>query len=499
MTIQLNFVREGICITVPQGITLLQAQQAAGLAPDAPCGGRGTCGKCLVDIRFPGDSLWQRVKACCTQVSEDLQVRTLASKAMSVLEKDQIPPATAWDPWAVETDEKPVYMAAFDLGTTTLAGFLVSRAGTIARAGMRNPQTQYGADVISRVQYALDGGTQALSECVRNALDDLLGQLCDHAHIQRSQIRAVSLVGNTCMHHLFLGICPTTLARIPYSPTVKEPMVLRCSEYGLQTHPDAQLLMLPVIAGFVGADTVGCMLACDWENRDALTLLIDIGTNGEIVLGNRYRSIACSTAAGPAFEGALISCGMRGAPGAIDHVTQKDGKVSWSVIGNEPPMGICGSGLIDLTWVMLQTGGMDETGRLDDTKVYTLPDTQITLTQKDIRQVQLAKAAISAGIRLLARKYGVTLDQIDTVCIAGAFGTFMDPDSACGIGLIPRELRSKIHPIGNAAGAGARLPLQDRTAWERACRIAAETEFLELATFPDFQDTFVDELEFPEL
>jgi uncharacterized 2Fe-2S/4Fe-4S cluster protein (DUF4445 family) len=161
-------------------------------------------------------------------------------------------------------------------------------------------------------------------------------------------------------------------------------------------------------------------------------------------------------------------------------------------------VGICGSGLIDLTWVLLQTGKMDESGRLEG-KSYTLPGTDVTLTQKDIRQVQLAKAAITAGIQLLARQYGVTLEDIDTVCIAGAFGTFMDPDSACGIGLIPQELRSKIHPIGNAAGAGARLPLQDRSAWERACRIARDTEFLELATFRDFQDTYVDALEFPEI
>ena len=498
MSVELNFIREGICLQVREGTTLLQAQQLAGLVPDAPCGGKGTCGKCLADIRFPGDPLWQRVKACATPVTQDLQVRTLGGDKLAVLETDQIPPVQVWDPWVAQTDDEPVYMAAFDLGTTSLAGFLVSRAGTVARAGMRNPQTQYGADVISRVQYALGGGTQALTECVRSALNKLLGQLCAQAGIHTHQIRAVSLVGNTCMHHLFLGICPESLATIPYSPTVTEPMVLRCGDYGLETHPEAQLLMLPVIAGFVGADTVGCMLACDWEHREELTLLIDIGTNGEIVLGNRHRSIACSTAAGPAFEGALISCGMRGAPGAIDHVTLKDGQLVWSVIGGEAPVGICGSGLIDLTWVLLQTGKMDESGRLE-AKSYTLPGTDVTLTQKDIRQVQLAKAAITAGIQLLARQYGVTLEDIDTVCIAGAFGTFMDPDSACGIGLIPQELRSKIHPIGNAAGAGARLPLQDRSAWERACRIARDTEFLELATFRDFQDTYVDALEFPEI
>lgn len=566
MTVQLTFAKEHITLSVPMGTTILAAQQQAGLLPDAPCGGRGTCGKCLTDVRLPGSSDWQRVKACQFCADTDMEVRTLsANSALSVLDHGESAGA-GWEPWVEQVElrvppcpigestadwsrltqaledatgrdnwhldvplaaglnpllrqtqghiwaavsshrilalwDRPekIYMAAFDLGTTSLAGYLLDETGTIARAGLPNPQAQYGADVIQRANYAMEHGPQALADCVRTALNDLLGALCVQANIQRDAVMAVSLVGNTCMHHLFLGISPASLACAPYNPTLSDSAVLLCADYGLEAHPGAPLLMLPVVAGFVGADTVGCLVAGDWESRDELTLLIDIGTNGEIVLGNRQRMIACSTAAGPAFEGAGITCGMRGAPGAVDHVWLENGELHWSVIGNTEAVGICGSGLIDLVAVLRRLGHIDESGRLEKGASFRLGNTEVVLTQKDIRQVQLAKAAISAGIRLLAQRSGVDLDDIDIVCAAGAFGTFMDPNSACDIGLIPKELQKKIHPVGNAAGEGAKLVLQNRRCWDSARRLARKTEFLELASIPDFQEVFVDELEFPEL
>lgn len=501
MNVKLHFINEGITLDTPEGTTLLQAQRTAGLLPDAPCGGMGTCGKCMADICGTPEGPWQRVKSCQTLVSHTLWVRTLSRGETHVLTHGESA-NVLWEPHGqvltLQDSSGQGYLAAFDVGTTTLAGYLLSPEGTVARAGIPNPQAQFGADVILRADHAMKHGTQELSQCVREALDQLLGQLCGQASIRREEVLAVSLVGNTCMHHLFLSISPATLALAPYQPAVREGLILPCSDYGIHAHPKASLFVLPVIAGFVGADTVGCLLAGDWEHREKLTLLIDIGTNGEIVVGNRHRMIACSTAAGPAFEGALISCGMRGGPGAVDHVWLENGKLCHSVIGGGKALGICGSGLIDLVAVLLRNGDMDETGLLSNGSSFRLPGTEVSLTQKDIRQLQLAKAAISAGIRLLIRHWGASLEDIEEVCIAGAFGTFMNPKSACDIGLIPVELGRKIRLKGNWAGEGAQLAIRSHAGWMCAQRIARKAEFLELATIADFQDTFVDELEFPE-
>ena len=567
--VQLRFLREGITWSVERGTTILAAEVAAGLQPDAPCGGQGSCGKCLVDIRRPGETRWQRVKACQTPAEEDLEVMSIPrDQGMRVLDEGTSGARIPWHPWvevlplqvrscpagesssdwsrlaealaaasgrerwgmelplasrlgqllrdtggsiwAVVDEERildlwpekrRVYMAAFDVGTTSIAGYLLSGDGpdVAAKAGMLNPQAQYGADVIMRANYALNQGADKLADCVREGVDRLLGELCGQAGVSREEVLAVSVVGNTCMHHLFLGITPESLVKAPYNPAVNEKITLRAADYGIRIHPAGRLLMLPVIAGFVGADTVGCLLSGGWDHLEELSLMIDIGTNGEIVMGDRRRMIACSTAAGPAFEGAKIQCGMRGAQGAVEHVTLENGRVTWQVIGGGPAKGICGSGLIDLVAVLRRTGTIDESGKLTCGDQYRLGDTDVVLTQRDVREVQLAKGAISAGIRLLAERLGISLEEICRVDIAGAFGNYMSPDSACDIGLIPQELRAKIRPVGNAAGEGAKLVLQNREAWHRAGVLAEQAEFLELASLPQFQDEFVDALEFPEL
>ena len=292
-------------------------------------------------------------------------------------------------------------------------------------------------------------------------------------------------------------------------PAVRE--ALRVPAAGLlPIAPHAQVRILPNIAGFVGADTVGCLLAADYDHLEPLSLMIDIGTNGEMVLGNRHRRIACSTAAGPAFEGANIYCGMRGAHGAIDHVSLENGRLRCSVIGGSSAAGLCGSGLLDAVACALDAGLIDPTGRMDDTVGASDQWTQINglkalrlqgdvvLTQKDVREVQLAKAAIRAGIELMAKQFGVTPDDIQTVYLAGAFGNYLSPASACRIGMIPPCLLSKITPVGNAAGSGVKMAAASEAAMVRAERLAAETEFLELASLPEFQDEYVDRMAFEE-
>ena len=553
------------------GTSLLQVQIDAGLQPDAPCGGRGTCGKCDVQIRASAQEEWQRVRACQTAVQSDLELlsplpaqraqiltdsgcasdeallpqvacvelrlpsnRPGESVAEWELFKAALREATGRDCWqpslpiaaklaalkkqrrsaetlfavidgdrVLDVGEAPqqLYMAAFDIGTTSIAGYLLRADSpeSVAARGMLNPQRQFGADVISRADYALEHGAEALAQCVREAVDEMLGQLCADAGVDRRSVYALSVVGNTCIHHLFLGLRPESLTVTPYNPVISEALLLRAADCDLHAHPEATLRILPVIAGFVGADTVACLVAEGWERVEPITLMIDIGTNGEIVLGNRERMIACSTAAGPAFEGAKISCGMRGMPGAIDRVRLEDGKLRWHVIGDCAPVGVCGSGLIDLIATLRACGEIDETGKLTSGAEYRLEGTDVALTQRDVREVQLAKAAICAGIELLAGQLGVTLAQIDQVHLAGAFGNYMNPDSACAIGLIPMELRAKIRSIGNAAGEGAKRVLLERDAWARASQLAHQAEFLELASLDSFQDTFVDALEFPEL
>lgn len=467
-----TFQPDNRSVPVAEGSTLLQAQIAAGLHPDAPCGGKGTCGKCKVQVNA------QDVLACQTVVDRDMTVFTEGTEKVKIL--------TTGHQVSIKPDGENEFVLAFDIGTTTVVAYLLDghSGALLAQESCMNPQSQFGADVISRIQYALNGGGDSMAECIRSAMHTLAAKAAAKAGIAPEQITASAIVGNTAMHHLLLGIDPSSLVTPPYMPAVSEAM-----------ERDGACI-LPNIAGFVGGDTVGCMVSTRFDRQEALTLLIDIGTNGEMVLGNKHRRIACSTAAGPAFEGAKISCGMRGADGAVDHVTLTDGEVHYHVLGDVPPRGLCGSGLLDLVAVLLDLGILDESGYLEG-KEFILCD-NVVLTQKDIREVQLAKAAIRAGIELLAEKLGVQVEEIQTVYLAGAFGNYMNPDSACRIGMIPPALRNRIQPIGNAAGEGARLCALSRAEFDYAMHLAGETEFLELASLPNFQDCYVDALEFEE-
>ena len=567
------FIREQKQIEVPDGTTILEAEIQAGLCPDAPCGGQGKCGKCLVKANG------EIVKACQTPVHSEMKVDTLISsqkhailteglnrpvafkpglfihpvkldkaiagdnrsdwerlvtevRKASDLEMTHVEPnlklaASLFDKrkegedwFAIHTrdsilelkKEKPkAYMTAFDIGTTTVVGYLMdAENGTVcAIESMMNPQAQYGADVIMRANYALEHGVEALSSCIQTAIDELLHKLAKKKKIQPEEIYQVSIVGNTCMHHLFLGISPGSLVHAPYNPAFSERLTLKAKEYGLHIHPQAQLLMLPDIAGYVGADTCGCLLALRQDLKDEISLMIDIGTNGEMVLGNKEKMATCSTAAGPAFEGAKIECGMRGAAGAVDHVAYEDGSWTYPTVDHQPAIGLCGSGLIDLVAQLYKAGLIDEMGHLEsgqenDSIFVLVPPEKagnekgVYLTQKDVREVQLAKAAIAAGIQLLMKELGITEKEIQKIYIAGAFGNYMNPASACAIGLLPPELEHLVEPVGNAAGEGAKIALLNTDELEATDRLVRGIRFLELAASAEFQDTFVDELAFPE-
>lgn len=593
---RVKFMPQNIDVTVDEGTDLLTAQIKAGLHPDAPCGGKGTCGKCLVNI-VEGTPLGVQ-KACATRVTCDMTVNIhsggghtillegvqrkidIASAVRSVnvtvqrcglgenlsdwkrlkmavaetacIDEEAIPPNMNLisNLYQVLNDNDyslnvvlcgneildlraaadPLYVMAFDIGTTTIVGYLLNAVTgeELSVASMLNPQAQYGADVIERSNYAISHGVEDLSSLVHSALNELIAQAVRKAGITREQIYMISVVGNTCMHHLFAGISPKALVHAPYNPAVSEGLMLNASDMEISIFPGGKVMLLPNIAGFVGADTVGVLLSTEFDALEDMSLVIDIGTNGEMVMGNKVRHVACSTAAGPAFEGAKIACGMRGAKGAIDHAKWENGKFTYSVIGGGKPVGICGSGLMDIVTFLLEKGLMDEMGRMLDEDEYETEEAQacadriirvdsnkmkaflladeeesgngqkVYLSQKDIREVQLAKSAMAAGITLMADTLGVKIGDIKKVMIAGAFGNYMEPHSACGIGMIPSELEDRIVPVGNAAGEGAKIAALNYEEFKRCRKISTECEFLELATHPDFQDTFVDLMEFPE-
>jgi len=478
-----TFLPDEISVSVDEGTSLLQAQIKAGLITDAPCGGKGTCGKCKVLLEG------KEILSCQTPVHQTMTVHIPQIQRLHILEQG-ISVQTA-------ADRTSPYVIAFDIGTTTVVACLLDGfTGTsLAQMSMINPQTAFGADVISRIQYALQD-MAALKDSILSALTKLIRDMTAQAGITPADIGTIAIAGNTAMHHLALGIDPKPLVTPPYMPSVYEALEIPSVEL-LPVCPEAIIRILPNIAGFVGGDTIACMAATRFDQLEPLTLMIDIGTNGEMVLGRKGRRIACSTAAGPAFEGAKISSGMRGTAGAIDHVWMENGQVCCHVIGDTKAKGLCGSGLLDLTSVLLELEIIDESGSMDS-KEYTIPGTCVTLTQKDVREVQLAKAAIRAGIQLLTDKMDIAVSDIQQVYLAGAFGNYLSPASACRIGMIPPCLLNRIKPIGNAAGEGAKLCALNRREFEYSKKLALETEFLELAALPQFQDCYVDALMFDE-
>ena len=418
------------------------------------------------------------------------------------------------------------YAVAFDIGTTTLAAYLIdlNSGHQVSVASAINPQTRVGDDVISRISYVMQeaDGLDRLRMSVTDELNQLLKTLCEAAKVSADRVYEASVVGNTCMTHLFLGIDPTHLAQAPYVPTVSQSVYIPAPELGLEINPSGRIHVLPNIAGYVGADTVGVVVASALHLDDQLTLAVDIGTNGEIVLGSKDRMVACSTAAGPAFEGAHIKFGMRAAPGAIDGVWLEDNQIHVSTIGGEKAVGLCGSGLLDAIICLVNAGIIDSGGRIVDKEevpeefahlrsrlqdgergndfVLTLPDEStsepVLITQRDVRELQLAKAAIGAGIHSLMDKLNVSVDDLDKVVLAGAFGNYVRKESAIAAGMIPNVPLSKVHSVGNAAGEGAKLALISKEAREDADRIATSIEYIELTTDPGFQERFADALMF---
>ena len=426
------------------------------------------------------------------------------------------------------TDRK--FGMVFDIGTTTVVGYLLdlNSGSVIATSALTNSQNVFGADVISRINHAINdkNGLAELQKKVLEAMNEIISHLYQKADVKGEEVYETVVVGNTTMSHLFWGIDPSYLAPAPFIPVFTRTLEAEARELGLNMHPYGRVLILPNIAGYVGSDTVGVMLATHINNRKGYTVAVDIGTNGEVVLAGEGRILTCSTAAGPAFEGAQIKNGMRAADGAIEAVYIDGGEVQIVVIGKSKPKGICGSGLIDAVAQMLKAGIIDSSGRFTDpedadclldpklkTRIIkgnngfefilvpadlSATGENIVVSQKDIRELQLGKGAIHAGIQVLMQIMGITPKDLSEILLAGAFGNYIKKESALAIGLFPAIPLDRIISVGNAAGDGAKLALLSKKERAIAQDLARKAEHVELSSRLDFQNEFVNALGFPE-
>jgi len=417
---------------------------------------------------------------------------------------------------------------AVDVGTTTVVAYLVSltRGEVIDTVSGLNKQKSFGGDVISRIEYVMreDGGLAAIQGRIRSQIEDMGRELLQKNQLEAIDISAMAVAGNTTMMHLFTGLSPAAIASAPFIPVSLDEEIVPAAELGFETL-GCPILLLPSLSGYVGADISAGIVASGILEREKLNLLVDFGTNGEIVLGNRERLFTCSTAAGPAFEGAHISRGMGGVAGAINSVYLEEGELFCTTIGGKPARGICGSGIFDIAALLIATGAADYTGRILTPEEAELPAAgqllkyyveekgepairlaaeeeaaggeEILFTQRDLREVQLAKAAIAAGIESLLHAADISYGDVEKIYIAGGFGNYIDTHSAVHLGLFPRERLDSIESIGNSAGKGAVLSLLSKRVSDELEQIPGKSRYIELSSDAYFQSAYIEQMYFP--
>jgi uncharacterized 2Fe-2S/4Fe-4S cluster protein (DUF4445 family) len=425
---------------------------------------------------------------------------------------------------------REAYGAAFDLGTTTIVGTLLDLATGEPRAvaSSLNAQAVHGGDVLSRISYTMShrDGLMELQRMAAMTFNTLLEDLRLRTGVPAERIYEVTVAGNATMQHLLLGLDPEPISVTPFAPTITRGLEVRADALGFQIHPNGRVYLFPHLGAYVGGDIVAGLLATALPRGDRPRLFVDVGTNGEIALGFERRTVATAAPAGPAFEGAEISCGMRATRGAIEGVRLLDSGVTVQTIGDAPPVGLCGSGLVDAVAQLYRTGLLDATGRMlgadvargrvpdaltarlvtiDGVRAFVLAGREetggapVVLTQKDIRQLQFAKGSIATGIQVLMNEMGLKPEDLHEVLLAGAFGSYIHPDSARTIGLVPAVPLERIRAIGNAAGEGAKIALLSYREREAAEAMPSRVEYLELSGRTDFNDLFMKALGFPPL
>jgi len=431
--------------------------------------------------------------------------------------------------WQNPEEEQRSYGLVFDVGTSTVVGKLISLVdgSEVAVSSCLNSQTKHGADVISRLQYVKEypKGLERLHNLLIRDLKQITASLLKTGGLNPDDIFVVVAAGNTTMQHLLLTLDPSGIAEAPFSPVLTDGLVVKAADIGFRLHPETRLHVMPMKSGYIGGDLIGVLLASGAsEQEDEIILGMDFGTNGEIFLGNRKRLMTCSAAAGPAFEGAKISYGMIARAGAIEGANFENGDFRYNVVGNIKPKGICGSGLVDLVAMLLQLGVIDSEGLIRSPQekaagslhsriinrsgvsdfLIASPEESyghrpIYLTQKDVRELQLAKAAIAAGIKTLMDEMGVRTEDIRRVYLAGALGNYINPHSAMHIGVLPRIDPEIVTSLGNAASTGAAMVLLSKNYWQVANELADFIEHVELSSHPAFNQYFIENMDFPKM
>jgi uncharacterized 2Fe-2S/4Fe-4S cluster protein (DUF4445 family) len=523
------FRPDNVQVSIHAGASLLEAAGRAGIILNSVCGGKGTCHKCLVEVA-PDP---REVPACQYRVERDLIVTVPSSSRLfeQKILAEGIAPATKIQPdifrkYLKASSGLAVFGLALDIGTSTVVAKLIDMVTGQVKGTQcaTNPQTQFGDDVISRIGYAeTEARLCELHTVIIDCINGLIVRLCEQAAINPNDIYEMSVVGNTTMNHIFLKLPVEQLGQAPYKAYSLDARDCSPAELALQMNPAGNVHTVENIAGFVGSDTTAVTLATDMDAAQAATLAVDIGTNGELVLAAGGKLYAASCAAGPAFEGARITCGTRAIQGAIQGVIENDGDIDLDVIGGGAARSICGSGLIDAAAVMLDSGILENTGRfVEPEKLQTrLPPAilsriveqqgqqafvlawaketgghDVVLTQADIRQVQLAKGAIRAGIKLLLKKVGIEDCDLQKILLAGAFGSYIRRESALRIGLLPNVPHERIHFVGNAACTGAEMTLLSSQCRDHAQRLARKIRYVEIAHEKEFTDVFAEAMAF---
>lgn len=525
--------------------TILEYCRSHGIAGiETPCGGKGTCGKCKVTVTKP---YYKDVLACRTRVCDGMEIIVGRKESTGTKEDSMVvltnggnvsekfnehvnehvnrnvvlKEETANVSEKVESNEDT--LAACDIGTTTVVCYLIDKeiGQIISTRSSANPQRSFGADVLSRIEAAgrieasSEPGLKIMQTQIVSLLNGFISEMLTECG--RTKVSRFSVAGNTVMCHLLMGISPAKMGKAPFLPDEYFGRTFNPLDIGLENCQT--MIIFPAVSGFVGGDITAGMM--ETVNRNELTLYLDIGTNGEMALGKGDRYVCCATAAGPAFEGAQIEMGMPASKGAVDKVWLEGRRIKYSVIGDDRPVGLCGSGLIDALALLLKAGIIDENGTIlsgqelpilfrsyvfeveaEETAQSTEPSLAVHIapgvyiTQEDIRKLQLAKGAIAAGIEVLFKEYGCKPCDLDILTFAGGFGNYIDKASAAAIGLFPQELLDKAKEVGNAAGNGAVSAALSQEAWERALEISKDMRYIELASYPHFNEMYVEHMNF---
>ena len=510
MTISLKVLAEdGLhVIDAEEGGTILDALRANKLSVEAPCGGAGTCKKCRVMVKAAAGSTY--VLSCQTKVEAGMEV------VLETLRKGMVVSlSAAFAPWP-ETPREGLGIA-LDLGTTTMAACMVNlQSGEIvASSGCSNPQIAYGADVVSRIVASDEGNLQPQRELVVASFEKVIRDLLKQAKVGAEQVKCFFVAGNTVMQHLLCGLDPHSIGVAPY-----EPLTLFGDVRDLRTAetedcaPLAAAFLAPCLAGYVGGDITSGILASKMLQQEKPLLLLDLGTNGEMALGDKSGAVSCATAAGPVFEGANIRFGMPAYEGAISQVRWEDDQVVCKVIGDVEAIGICGTGLIDAVAMLLDLEVIDETGAFadedevdeevaafmgeDEGGKYFVLAPGVYVTQADVRNLQLAKSAVISGIYVMLKARGLQVEEVGSLLIAGGFGEYMKLENAAKLGLFPAGLLDKAQSVGNASLGGLVQCLRSKEAFDALGRVTSECQYIELSTEPSFNEFYMENIGFWE-